>query len=85
MNFQYNRLYLKTNQALKFTIDSQCNVFLVDDSNFANYKSGRPFKYYGGLQSNTPFVLSPPYDGNWYWVLDTGGYNATVNYTISMI
>lgn len=85
MNFQYNRLYLTKNQALKFTIDNQCNVFLVDDINFANYKAGRSFKYYGGLQNKTQFVLSPPYDGNWYWVLDTGGYNVTVNYTISII
>jgi hypothetical protein len=85
MNFQYNRLYLTTNQALKFTIDNQCNAFLVDEINFANYKSGRSFTYYGGLQNKTQFLLSPPYNGNWYWVLDTGGYSGTVNYKISII
>jgi hypothetical protein len=85
MKFQYNRLYLTTNQALKFNLDSQCNVFLVNDANFVAYKSGRQFSYYGGLQTKSPVLLSPPHDGNWTWVLDTGGYASTVNYSVSIV
>ena len=36
------------------------NVFLMDSTNFSNYKSGRRCKYYGGHTTRTPVYLQVP-------------------------
>lgn len=54
------------------------NVFLVDSSNFTAFKSGRQFRYAGGLIKRSPHDFVIPNAGRWYivahaWGLRQGG------------
>jgi hypothetical protein len=49
------------------------NVLLLDDSNYSDYQSGRPFHYLGGYFKRSPVVLRAPISGRWHVVVDLGG------------
>lgn len=49
------------------------NVFLVDSSNYSNYRAGRNFRYTGGLANSSPVVLVVPSSGHWYAIADLRG------------
>jgi hypothetical protein len=53
---------------------SAANVILLDPLNFDRYRFGEPFLYTGGLYTRTPVRLQIPHDGEWYLVIDCGGY-----------
>jgi hypothetical protein len=57
----------------------------MDDSNFANYKSGRGFKHYGGFFKMFPARLAAPSTGYWNIVLDLGGGSATIRHSIRIL
>jgi hypothetical protein len=55
-------------------LDKAANVFLVDSSNYAAFKAGRKFSYYGGgLIQRTPHDLVIPRAGRWYIVAHSWG------------
>ena len=62
--------------------DTQANVILMTDSNYADYKAGNSYTYYGGFFKRFPARLSPPHSGDWNVVLDLGGGEATVHHSI---
>jgi hypothetical protein len=70
---------LGPSNVVEVTLDRQANVQLLDDTNFSHYRSGRSFRYYGGLAKQSPVRLSPPNFGRWHLVVDLGGYGGTVN------
>ncbi len=69
MNFQHWPMNLASGGGIAMTIDTQCDVFLVDDSNFASFKSGRDFRYYGGNQKLKQVRIRVPRSGHWHLVL----------------
>jgi Domain of unknown function (DUF1883) len=58
---------------------SSANVMLLDPLSFDRYRFGQPFQYTGGLQTRTPTRLRIPQDGQWYLVIDCGGYRHHVH------
>lgn len=56
------------------TLDSQANVQLMTQSEYRNYKSGRRYRYTGGLAKRSPVRLTIPSSGRWVIVTDLGGY-----------
>lgn len=58
---------------------SSANVILLDPLNFDRYRSGQSFVYTGGLYTRTPARVQIPRDGNWYLVIDCGGYQHHVH------
>jgi hypothetical protein len=85
MNFLHAREYLSAGDIAVVGCDTQCNVMLMDDSNFANYKNGRQFKYHGGHFKMFPARIAAPSTGNWNVVLDLGGGSASIRHSISFI
>lgn len=59
-------------------LDSQANVILMDDQDFAAYRRGDSFRYYGGLTESSPVRLAAPHSGHWNVVVDLGGYAGRV-------
>jgi hypothetical protein len=61
------------------------NVFLVDSSNFSAYKAGRKYTYYGGHATRSPVRLQVPRSGQWYVVIDLGGYGGSVRHSMRIL
>jgi len=64
---------------------SVANVLLVDERNYAFYRTGRPFLYTGGHYKSSPVELTIPEDGHWYAVVDLGGYRGKVRARVEVL
>lgn len=85
MNYLHKDAYLESDDLVEVTLDSQANVMLLDDVNYSAYRSGRSFRYYGGLAEVSPCHLAPPYSGHWHVVIDIGGYAGSVRAGVRII
>lgn len=85
MNFIHAREFLNIDQYVRVDCDTQCNIQLMDDTNYAAYKAGRTYHYSGGFFKEFPALLSPPCTGNWNIVIDLGGGSATIKYSITVL
>jgi hypothetical protein len=47
-DFIHAREYLNEGDVVIVECSHQCNIILLDDSNFQNYRSGHSFKHFGG-------------------------------------
>ena len=80
-----SRLFLKDGDVVEIDSDTQANVTLMDDSDYASYKAGRSHHYYGGFFTQFPARLTPPHSGYWNVVLDLGGKQSTVRHSIRVL
>ncbi|MBA3314440.1 MAG: DUF1883 domain-containing protein [Planctomycetota bacterium] len=78
MNFLHYDFDLSADDVVEVTLDKQANVRLLDDSNFAAFRSGRQHRYHGGLAKTSPVRLMAPHAGRWHVVVDLGGFAGTV-------
>ena len=58
--------------------DSAANVQLMSSSDFSSYKSGRRYRYIGGLAKESPIRLQIPSAGHWHVAIDMRGLRGTV-------
>lgn len=61
------------------------NVMLVDRSNRDKYRDGREFQYLGGHATKSPVRLGIPYHGDWWVIVDHGGYDANTNVSVRVL
>lgn len=61
----------------------QCNVLLMDDYNFRCYRSRGRFHHYGGFYKMFPVRIGVPHSGHWNVVIDLGGGQANISYSIN--
>jgi Domain of unknown function (DUF1883) len=85
MSFLHLREHLDSGDTVVVSCDHQCNVMVMDDSNFSSYRSGRQFRYLGGFFKRFPAQITVPSSGNWNVVLDLGGGSATVRHSIKFL
>lgn len=85
MQYLHSREYLNHGDVVVVNCSHKCNVMLMDDANFQNYKAGQRFKYHGGSYEMLPARISAPSTGNWNVVLDLGGGSATVRHSIQIL
>jgi hypothetical protein len=81
----HNRLFLKDGDVVEVDCDTEANVILMDDAEYANYRGGRSYRYFGGFFRQFPATLVPPNSGYWNIVLDLGGRRATVRHSIRVL
>ena len=81
-DFIHAREYLEDGDVVIVDCDHQCNVMVMDDSNFSSYRSGRQFTYHGGHYKMLPARIAVPHSGNWNTVIDLGGGRANIRYNI---
>ncbi|WP_270220148.1 DUF1883 domain-containing protein [Lactococcus lactis] len=53
-------------------LQHRADVFLVDEQNYRNYKSGHNFRYFGGNATKTPVTITVNGPGRWYLIVDNG-------------
>ncbi|WP_336194453.1 DUF1883 domain-containing protein [Providencia stuartii] len=85
MNFLHYNVTLQPNDIVEVYLDTQANVRLLDDYNFAQYKRGDRHQYYGGHTKTSPVRLKAPRAGHWNVVIDLGGYSGTVKASVNII
>lgn len=84
-DFIHAREYLDANDVVIVNCDYQCNVLVMDDANFNNYRRGGRFQYYGGHYKRLPARISVPHSDHWNTVIDLGGGRATIRYNIEYL
>lgn len=84
-HFIHGRENLATGDAVQVDCDTQCNVLLLNDTNFAAYKRGEAYNFYGGFFTHFPASITAPHAGYWNVVIDLGGGRATIRYTITVL
>ena len=82
MNFLHYPLNLSSGDIVEVTLDTQANVRLLDEANFAKYQRGDKHTYYGGLAKVSPIKIPTPHPGSWHLVIDLGGYAGTVRASV---
>ena len=85
MSFLHSREYLNVGDIVEVDCSHQCNVMLLDDSNFRHYQNNDNFSYYGGFCEKFPARIGVPSSGNWNIVIDLGGGTANIRYSINII
>ncbi len=85
MSFLHKRMQLNQGDTVVVDCSHQCNIMIMTDSNFSNYKRGNGFQYYGGHYSRLPAQILVPNNGAWNIVLDLGGGSASIRHSISII
>jgi hypothetical protein len=73
MEFLHQELDLTPSDIVEVTLDHPANVQLLDPTNYANYREGKPFRYSGGYVTTSPYRLRPSREGHWHLVIDLGG------------
>jgi hypothetical protein len=84
-DFLHTREYIRSDQAACVTLDRAANVMLLTDSNFAKYKHGQQYSYYGGHYRRSPVFIRPPRTDNYNVVIDLGGGSGSIRYSISIV
>ncbi len=80
MNFLNYEVWTKAGDVIEVILTgNSANVLLLDDLNFANYRAGKPFKYFGGYYEQSPVALNSPAPGKWHVVIDLGGRPGHLN------
>ena len=69
MNFKYWKFNLSAGQLVTMTVETQCDVYLVDESNLSSLRNGGRFTHYGGAQKMKQVRLVAPHSGTWNVVL----------------
>lgn len=85
MSFLHKRMHLNQGDTVVVDCSHKCNIMILTDSNFNNYRSGNRFQYHGGFYKMLPARITAPHSGEWNVVLDLGGGSANVRHGISVI
>jgi len=81
----HKRLFLRSGDAVEVDVGADANVVLMDDSEYANYRAGRSYRYQGGFFTEFPATIVPPHSGYWNVVLDLGMKHGKVRHTIRVL
>jgi Domain of unknown function (DUF1883) len=87
MQYQsYDCGQLNIGEVIEVTLmGNSANVKLMDSSNFSNYRSGRPHRYFGGHVKLSPYKIAIPHSGKWHVTIDLGGYAGSVNSSVRVL
>lgn len=84
MKFIHWEIQIGPDSVVQVELDRAANVLLLDDSNFAAFRRGGRYTYYGGYFKQTPVRLVPPRETAWHVVVHLGGYAGRVNASMSL-
>jgi len=82
---QYDLGQLLGGQVVEVALASAANVQLLDSANFANYRAGQRFQYYGGHVTSSPYRIRVPRDGYWHLAIDLGGASGQVRASVAVL
>ncbi|WP_330213577.1 DUF1883 domain-containing protein [Pseudomonas sp. Z18(2022)] len=85
MDFLHRREHLSQGDIVEVECSHQCNVLLTSDANFARYKDGVGYSYYGGFFEMLPARVVVPSTGYWNITIDIAGRRANIEHSIRII
>jgi hypothetical protein len=85
MQHLHKREYLDQGDIVVVNCSHQCNIWLMTDSEYSTYSSGRSVRAIGGGYRRFPVRISVPSSGYWNVALDLGGGAASVRHSITFI
>ncbi|RLC51137.1 MAG: DUF1883 domain-containing protein [Candidatus Cloacimonadota bacterium] len=86
MSFLHSREYINEGDVVEVMCSHQCNILLLTDTNFQNYKNNRRYSYSnGGFYKMFPARMQVPNTGYWNIVLFLAGGSARIKHTIKII
>ena len=85
MQYGHQKMSLNAGDVVSVTLDKQANVILLDDTNYSRFRSGREYKYFGGLATQSPANIVAPSTGGWNLIVNTGGSGGSVRYSTQVI
>ncbi len=85
MQFLHKREYLKQGDVVFVDCSHRCNVRVMGDLDFQNFRRGGSHHYHGGHFDRLPARIVVPHDGYWNVTLDLGGGNATIRHNIQFL
>lgn len=85
-DFIHTRELLSSGDTVVVQITHQCNVRLMDDTNFQKYQNGFKYDSVGGFFKTAPIKIKVPHYGYWNIAIDLNGKKATgIKYSISYL
>ncbi len=85
MNYLHKQLELQAGDVVEVTLDHPANVQLLDPANFEAYREGKPYRYYGGYATQSPYSIAAPFPGTWHLVVDLGGGIGSVRASLQVL
>ncbi len=85
MHFLHYSLNLGARDVVQVKLESHAYVRLIDDENYKLYRSGRNYKYFGGLTEQSPAIIKPPIKGPWHLCIDRGGGEGDLTASVHII
>jgi hypothetical protein len=85
MQFVHAREYLNANDVVVAQCSHQCNVRVMTDVEFQNFKGGRSHNHHGGHFKMLPARIVVPHSGYWNTTIDLGGSPSAFKYSISYL
>jgi hypothetical protein len=85
MQFVHSQEYLNQGDVVELMSDRSCNFLMTDDQNFALYKNGEVFGYYGGHFTSFPAQIKAPSSGKWNITIDSPDGKTDFTYSLRMI
>jgi hypothetical protein len=85
MDYLHQEFDAGPEDVIEVTLDHAANVLVLDSLNYSSYRGRKPYKYYGGYVTSSPYRISPPHNGHWHVVIDLGGYAGTVRATMRVL
>lgn len=81
----YDLGQLAAGRTIEVTLTVAANVQLLDPTNFSAYQNHRPFNYFGGHVTRSPYRLVVPSPGHWHLAIDLGGAAGEVGSTVRVL
>jgi hypothetical protein len=69
-DFMHQREYLEAGTIVVVTSNTQCNVRVMDDSNFRSFQNRQGCRFLGGGARRFPVRITVPTSGHWNVVID---------------
>lgn len=87
MNFtHYDLGNLEKGRVVEITLQGNAaNVQLLDNANFSSYKSGKRYRYIGGLAKRSPVRLQTTHSDHWHVAVDLRGLRGSVRSAIRVL
>jgi hypothetical protein len=81
----HDREWLEAGTTVRVDCDHQCNVLVMDDHNYSQYRRSASFHHFGGFFQRLPALIGVPDTGHWNTVIDLGGGQASIRYSIDYL
>lgn len=85
MQFMHKREYLSEGDVVVVDCSHRCNIRLMNDGNFQDFRRGGTHQYLGGHYDKLPARIMVPESGYWNVTLDLGGGSASIRHSISFL